>query len=78
VSGSSTAKNYVEGMRNFGFDSKFSILPAKVTVRDDKPMEIVTIENITSNEWMHKLYGNSNLENDLPVLKLLFNVPWYT
>jgi hypothetical protein len=65
-------------MRNFGFDSKFSILSAKVTVRDDKPMEIVTIENITSNEWMHKLCGNSNLENDPAVLKLSFNAPWYT
>jgi hypothetical protein len=40
VSGSATAKCYVRGMTAIGMNSEFSILPAKVTVKDDNPMEI--------------------------------------
>jgi hypothetical protein len=42
VSGSATAKHYVEGMSSIGLDSEFFILPANVTVKDDNTMEIVT------------------------------------
>jgi hypothetical protein len=56
VSGSVTEKHYVEGMTSIGLDSEFSILHAKVTVKDDNPMEIVTSENVSGNEWVHKLY----------------------
>jgi hypothetical protein len=68
-----SAKHYVEGMTSIGLDSEFSILPAKVTVNDDNPMEIVTTENISGDE----LYVNSNVDNYPAVLKLAFNVPWY-
>jgi hypothetical protein len=50
VSDSATAKNYVEGMTSIGLDSEFSILPDKVTVKDDNPMEIVTTENVSGDE----------------------------
>jgi hypothetical protein len=78
VSGSVTSKHYVEDMTSIGLDSEFSILPAKVTVKDDNPMEIVTTENVSGDEWVNKLYGNSNIDNYPAVLKLAFNVPWYT
>jgi hypothetical protein len=77
VSCSATAKHYVEGMTSIGLDSEFSTLPAKVTVQDDNPMETVTTENVSGDEWVHKLYGNSNVDNYPAVLKLAFNVPWY-
>jgi hypothetical protein len=76
VSGSATTKHYVEVMTSIGLVSEYCILPAKVTVKDD-PMEIVTTEHVSGDEWVQKLYGNSNLDKYPAVLKLAFNVPWF-
>jgi hypothetical protein len=78
VSGSATAKHYVEGMTSIGLDSEFCILPAKVTVKDDYPMEIVTTENVSGDKWINKLYGSSNSDTYPAVLKLAFILLWYT
>jgi hypothetical protein len=65
-------------MTAIGMDSELSILPAKVTIKDDNPMEIVTAENVTGDEWKQKLHGDSYLEQYTVVAtKLAFNAPWH-